>query len=254
MSSNHYAEAKPLDPELVLHPERISEALKSLYSQSDPSKAFDLLPSVANYLRNGDLLPHPEFQAILISGLQDVLLDILLREKFYAPPSRNEVGVSPESRRKRALAMEVCLEAFGYHQDENVALAAQGLKEYVDNMQQSQYGPGVTQSTFVRFCDEVVASETDAGKLRSRFIQELKEKTNLNHDLEVPSLAIVMTLPHCRQLHALEARSAKGPLLFTALVHACLRQLCMGRPHTEDVAAIGLDMAAYALRYLVDRT
>ena len=114
MSSNHYAEAKPLDPELVLHPERISEALKSLYYQTDSSKAFDLLPSVANYLRNGDLLPHPEFQAILISGLQDVLLDILLKEKFYSPPSRNEVGVSPESRRKRALAMEVCLEAFGF--------------------------------------------------------------------------------------------------------------------------------------------
>lgn len=112
-------------------------------------------------------------------------------------------------------------------------------------MQESQHGPGVSQATFYRFCDEAVATEADAEKLRGRFMQELKEETNLDHDLEVPLLAIVVTLPHCRQLHKAEA-GAKGPLLFKNLVRACQKQLCMGRPHTEDIAAIPLDMIAYA--------
>lgn len=133
-------------------------------------------------------------------------------------------------------------------------IVARGLKLYVDNMQQLQYDPGVTLSTFVRFCDEVVASEIDAGKLRSRLIQELKDKTNLDDHLEVPLRAIAATLPHCRQLYAFEAHGDQGPLIFINLVHACIRQLCMGRPHTENVAAIGLDMVTYALRCLVDCT
>ena len=96
MSSGYYAAyaiTKPLDTEFMLHPERISAALKSLHSQTDHSKAFDLLPSVANYFSGASgLLQHEQFQAIIHSGLQDVLLEILLKEKFYTPPKSNDVA------------------------------------------------------------------------------------------------------------------------------------------------------------------
>lgn len=115
MSSNRHSHIKPLDAELQQHPERISGVLKNLYSQAGPQRheAFALLPSLAAFLRTSNELHPSILQEIFNSGLQDELLEIASKEKFYIPlkqiPGRTDETL--ESCHVRAYTMESCLEA-----------------------------------------------------------------------------------------------------------------------------------------------